>query len=314
MNHSHFSKIKTHIHQFFFLPARSEPLAALRIGLCSILLWQAYCVGPLLFELYGQEGIIQGKIASYFAPVTPHITGMTRLMMPWGISETTVLTVISILYLTFVACFLVGFQSRITGIGTWFTHMLLAQGHTASYGFDAYAHIFLFYLAFTPSGTSWSIDSKFKPSTPSPWNRLSLRTLQLHVAIAYCASAIEKATGIQWWNGDAIWRSLMLPIYRQHIPVEWIAQIPWIAMVAGWATLAIEAFYPFLIFPQKTRPLWIVLVMALHLGIVFFLGLHIFGIFMCVLTFALFAFSSEPETPILVFQKGPQPLREKVVS
>lgn len=290
------NRLKTTLKQFFYAPAKAEPIAALRIGIAAVLLMQAYFVGDLIYELYGRNGIIQGKIAEYFAPQVPHITKVIKFFTAYGFGELQVITAVAVVYVVSLVGLMVGFRTRVMAIVAWFTHMLLAEGHSTSYGADSYAHIFLFYLALAPAGAAWSVDSKFRGSTPTVMNRLALRVMQLHVAIAYCASGIEKAQGPQWLNGEAIWKSLMLPVYHQQlIPVEWISAVPWFAMIAGWGTLVIETFYIVFIFPKRTRPLWIALTLSLHIGIILFLGLHIFGIFMCVLTGCLFGVSAEPK-------------------
>lgn len=117
--------------------------------------------------------------------------------------------------------------------------------------------------------------------------------MQIHLALAYLASAIQKSTSEQWWNGELLWRVLMLPEYKQ-VDMAWMANWPFVAMAAGWGALAIEMLFILLIWHERLGPVWLVLTVSLHLGIAIFLGLHMFGAIMCTLLIALFGVSAEP--------------------
>jgi hypothetical protein len=123
--------------------------------------------------------------------------------------------------------------------------------------------------------------------------RLGLRVVQIHLCIAYLASGIEKATGSQWRDGEAIWRSLMI-VHYPRFDFSWLARYPWFAVVLGWGVLVVEIGYAALIWSRCTRRLWVAAVVALHLGIAVFMGLDVFGALMIVLTVAAFGVSSEP--------------------
>jgi hypothetical protein len=173
---------------------------------------------------------------------------------------------------------LIGWRARVFARAAWLFHLVLVSGQITAYGVDMFAHIFLFYLCLFPSG--WG-------DSPSSLARFGIRLLQLHLCIAYFFCGYEKAQGPQWWDGDAIWRPLMLPLYSSH-DMSWLASYPWLAKLAGWGTLVVEGAYPIFIWPRVTRYLWALLVISLHLGIGVFLGLGIFSLFMSVLTLSLF--------------------------
>lgn len=295
-------RIRQAVYSFFFQPALPYPLAGLRIFSSVVLLLQAFLVAPLFFELYGEKAILQGPISAYFAPPIPHITSVGPFLISLGLTETQALLSLGILYSLSLLGLLVGWKTRFMAVVAWFTHLVLAQGHSTSYGVDSFANVALFYLICIPSGKAWSLDAR-KGDGPvaEPLNRLALRTVQLHLTMTYVATGLAKTAGVQWWNGEAIWRSVMLPVYSQ-VSLEWLASFPWICMLAGWGTLIIEIGYPLLIFPRRTRKLWVALVLSLHVGIALFLGLQIFGLFMCALTASLFGVSPE-----LRDEKAPAP-------
>jgi len=107
------------------------------------------------------------------------------------------------------------------------------------------------------------------------------------------ASALEKASGEQWWNGEAMFRSLNIPDYS-FMDLHWMASVPALPIFLGWGVLIIEGFYFVLIWPRATRNWWILGTCLLHVGIAIFLRLQIFGILMCIPTLALFAVPYEP--------------------
>jgi hypothetical protein len=109
----------------------------------------------------------------------------------------------------------------------------------------------------------------------------------------YLTSGIEKAKFSQWWNGDAIWRSVNLPEMAQF-DMTWLAYVPWLAVLLGWGTLAIELGYAFLIWPRRTRKWTVLATLSLHAGVAVTLGLYSFSAVMCALTVAAFLVSTDP--------------------
>ncbi|MEO5731563.1 MAG: HTTM domain-containing protein [Byssovorax sp.] len=286
--------------RFFFEPASARPLAALRISLSAVLLGQAWLLRTEVLDLVAHDGIVQGDLARDLGgAAAPRIGWLVERLAPLGISESSCLHAVCCLYVASLMGLGLGTFTRVASALTWFLHWaLLSTGGVTSYGADTYAHIFLFYLMWVPAGGAWSLDVARGrvPRAPSEMARLGLRVMQLHLCVSYLASGILKSAGIQWWNGELIWRALSLPGYQQ-INTTWLASVPWLCQVACWAALFVELGYFVFIWPRRTRRLWIAAIVALHLGIVVFLGLGVFGVIMCVLTLSLFGVSPEPREP-----------------
>jgi hypothetical protein len=294
---------------FFLTPAAPLPLALLRIGLALVLMVQAYLLRHSLLDFFSQQGMIQGPLADYLgAPESPQILWLVSLLSPFNVGETACLYGTCTAYFVALVCFGLGFYTRASSIAVWFLHwVLLSSGFSTTYGVDIYAHVFLFYLMFMPCGDACSLDvlSGARTNQPTWMARLGLRVLQLHLCISYLASAIEKGSGVQWWNGEVLWRALNLPVYQQS-DLTWLVHFPWLLKLGGWATLLFEAGYCAFIWPRATRRIWVMAITALHLGIIFFLGLELFGVVMCLLTISVFGFSAEPRT---VAKEVPLPFR-----
>ena len=283
--------------RFFFRPASPRPLAALRIGLAACLLLQAFFCRHDVIEFFSPEGLVQGALASFLSvDHTPSLQWLADHLAPYGVSESTCLYGVCLAYVISLCLMLVGLFTRASTIACWFLHWtLMYSGYTQAYGADLFGHVFLFYLCWMPAGDAWSLDVRLgrREGGPSSLARLGIRVLQLHLCIMYLCSGIEKASGIQWWNGELLWRAFSLPVYHQF-DMSWLAHWPWISMIAGWTTLLVELGYIVFIWPRATRRIWVFAAIGLHLGIAVFLGLAIFGFIMCVLTGTLFGLSAEP--------------------
>jgi hypothetical protein len=285
---------------FAYRPARHEPLAALRIGLSSVLLGQAAMVAPAYRALYGGGGILRGPARALLAPPgLPHLDGLTRLLAPAGACTSSVLLATGACYVLALVLLLLGLGTRAAATLSWFVHLaLLATGRGTNYGADRLANVFLFYLVWAPAGGALSLDRRLTRrlhAHASPLSRLALRVVQIHLCVVYAVSGMSKALSRSWWDGDAIWRSVMSPDYRRFgFDFSWLAHHPWVAIVAGWTVLVVEVGYAPLIWRRSTRQAWIVATVALHLGIAVFMGLTVFGALMIVLTIAAFGVDPEP--------------------
>ncbi|WP_437688819.1 hypothetical protein [Sorangium sp. So ce176] len=285
------------VERFAFAPASAAPLAVLRIGLASVLLVQAAMVAPALFELYGRSGILQGPLLDALGRPGPVRLGwLIDRLAPLGIGEAPILVAVGASYVLALVALLAGWHTRMAAAGAWLTHlMLMMTADSTNYGADQFANIFLFYLLWMPAGAALSLDRRLgrAPAGPTSAARLSLRVVQLHLCVVYLMSGVGKALGEQWWNGDAIWRTLNMPEYRQY-DFTWLAYHPWLAVGAGWMVLLIECGYPLMIWPRRTRRLWVAATVALHAGIAVFMGLVVFGAIMAVLTIAAFGVRADP--------------------
>lgn len=285
------------IEHFLFAPARPAPLAALRIGLAATLLAQALQVAPSLRELYHHSGLLRGPLKDAFGPShLPALADLVPALAERGATESAILGVCGLLYVASLIGMMVGWRTRATTCASWLLHLffLFVSPHT-NYGVDDFANIFLFYAMWAPGAGVLSLDRRAGRASDAPTevNRLAMRVMQLHLCLVYLQSGVEKASGDQWWSGEAIWRSLMTQGYSL-LDFTWLALYPSIAIVMGWAVLLIEIGYPVFIWPRRTRRLWVAAVAGMHAGIGIFMGLHVFGAVMIVLTVSMFGISAEP--------------------
>ncbi len=274
----------------------SRPLAVLRIGLAAVLLAQAFALAPYVFLFFGEHGIVQAPITNALVSASlPRVTYLVTLLAPYIHDERMVLLGCFGLYVAALHLLLVGWNTRTVAIIAWLLHLSLkTTANTSAYGVFEFATIGLFYCAVLPVGAALSMDaSSWRRDSVSFEAKIGLRVLQLHLCIVYLSSGIEKIRGEQWCNGEAIWRAVMRPRFAMF-DLSWLAAYPTMAMLAGWATLAIEIGYAFFVWPQRTRRLWALATIGMHLGIAVVLGLWSFSAVMIVLNIAAFLVPATP--------------------
>jgi hypothetical protein len=116
---------------------------------------------------------------------------------------------------------------------------------------------------------------------------LCRRVIQLHLCIIYFTGGFAKALGAGWWNGSSIWRALTRPPFDILAP-ELIAQFAIVLPLLGIAVWVVEIMYPILIWPARTRKVWLLLTCGIHVGIGAAMGMYLFALVMIVLNVAAF--------------------------
>jgi hypothetical protein len=248
--------------------------------------------------LFGNAGLVQWSVVDRaIAPGVPRLRWLTALLAPFGVSDAGCVRAVFWAYVVGLGFLLVGWRTRWAAAGAWLAHMMLSvSGNASIYGVDQFAHIALFYCVWMPIGAEISVGrlAGRESGEPSFSARLALRVLQIHLCIVYFSSGIEKASGIQWWNGEAVWRALMRPDLGQF-NVEWLANVPWLARLACWGTLLVEVGYAFLIWPRRTRKMWALAAVGMHIGIAVGMGLVSFSAVMALFNLGAFLVSPEPQ-------------------
>ncbi len=277
--------------KFLEKPQYPDRLAMFRISIGIFSILKILLLGNNFISVYGQYGIVQWAITkSAIYSFLPHAGDFSFL--DTENSEELILILRSV-YIIFLFFFTFGFFTRISSICCCFLHLLfLHTGGGLTYGVDVFNQIAFFYCVFMPIGVCYSIDSILykKKISPSVAAGISIRTLQIFLCLMYLSSGIEKAIGVQWWNGEAIWRTLMLPSFK-HFDMSFLAYYPLITKFLGWSVLFLEMGYSVFIWIPKVRVVFLILISILHFNIGLFLGMWLFGIIM--ILFSLVAFGPD---------------------
>jgi hypothetical protein len=311
-NQSLASRLGRAVNDFVARPASPRPLAALRIGVAAVLLLQAVACVHDLTQLYGSLGTVQRPVVEAVLPLhVPRLGWVIDTLGPCGVSEGTCIRGVFLVYVAALMALLLGWRTPGAAVCAWLSHLALkASSVFTSYGVDEFAHIALFYCIWMPVGHAWSVDvgAGRASSAPSAAARLSLRVWQVHLCIVYLSSGLLKATGSQWWNGEAIWRVLMRSdLNPWQYDFAWLASAPWLTRLACWSTLAVEVGYAFLVWPRRTRKIGALAAISLHLGIAVLMGLWSFSALMIVFTASVFLVSAESGASSEVSARGSAP-------
>ena len=280
---------------WFVQPASPVPLAWFRIAVTLFCLVRLFVLRHSLLDVYGQYGFVQWAITrANLYDGLPHLGNIVLLMGHLGLTADQSVYVVLAVYFVAVLALMAGFASRWSAALVWFVNFLLIHaGGGLVYGMDIFTHIALFYCLIMPVGDALSLDARFgwRKAQPSVAAGVTRRMLQLHLCIIYFSSGLEKAAGIQWWNGEAIWRSVMLPSFA-GFDLHWLAYVPWLAAMICWSVLALETGYTFFVWWRRTRLVWLGMMVSMHLGIGLFLGMWMFGWIMIIMNFGAFAYEA----------------------
>ena len=281
----------------FFFPAETDQwLSILRVGLgvqiiCYCLsLWNdwIYLLAPTGRGLISRnlaEGVLGAE-----SMVIPRISWLVAVGEYVGLQNETALSVVWSLLLLGGILLCIGLFSRLAAFATWFLHLCAVKsGDMLVYGVDNFVTIGLFYLMLSPLPDKESLDWKFRKSRAQNSELLGFfrRVLQLHLSIAYFFSGLSKCLGHGWWNGSSIWRALIRPpfdVLSPELLVKWKHFFP----ALGIGVWIIELGYPFFIWSKRTRLIWLICVLLMHIGIGLFMGMYLFAFVMIVLNLAAF--------------------------
>ena len=289
-------------------PAESDQwLTWLRVGLgIEVAL---YCLSlradwTYLFASNGQ-GLISPDLSQAIllrdSALTPRLRWLTVVGEYLGVSEDTAVLVLWTCLLCAGLLLMIGLCSRTSAIVAWVLHLGADKSMGfMSYGADNFTSIGLFYLMVAPLPDSLALDHRIRkiPAKDSSRHGFHRRVLQLHLCLVYFFGGLGKCVGKGWWDGSSMWRALTRPPFNVLSP-ETIASWGYLLPAAGIGVCLIEIGYSFLIWPRKTRMIWFMLVLVMHIGIGLTMGLYLFSLIMIVLNAAAFA-------PALVLRRSGQ--------
>jgi hypothetical protein len=276
---------------FWLDPVTPEAAAFLRLALAALALVQLAVLWPHLLMLYGNFGFVQWAVveASNNAWV-PSIGKIALVLARCGIDSSTAVHLLFGLYGASLLVLLIGYRTRWFAVLAWLCHAVtLNSGFFSLYGVDTMMHILFFYLALSPAGAMWSLDARSgrTSAAPSSLARVAQRLLQGHLCIIYLNTGLAKASGEQWWSGEAIWRAVMQPQFNVF-DFSWLTAHPTLAALLGWSVLAVELGYALFIWLPWTRRPTLFATIAMHVGIAVTMRLWLFSLVMIAFNLAAF--------------------------
>jgi vitamin K-dependent gamma-carboxylase-like protein len=252
------------LERWFFAPGPSTRLAALRIGLCSLLAVRL-TLGPYL-DMTGQPSSLFRPISfMHLLPAMPP----KEIVLP--------LQVIGVAAALIAA---VGFRARLTLPLGWACAVLL-NGMLASTGKVVHNDVLLLLclVPLLPARVSdaWSLDVLLRRGRGRPARALDygwpVRTATVVVAGAYFFAGFAKLvySGPAWVTSDNM-RWILYSTSHSDLALL-IADRPWLAHVLAGATLLLELAFPLVLWKPRTAWLFVPAAIGLHTGIWLAMGL-----------------------------------------
>jgi predicted DCC family thiol-disulfide oxidoreductase YuxK len=289
---------------FFFTPADPTPLGLMRVAAGLLAFWSLLVFGLDLNDYFSSRG--------WADPVVIRQSQLLRQPLAWSfwfLVPDSLLRPVWLVCLGVLGLYTAGLFSRITGVLAWVIVVSTVRRlPIALFGFDQVLSTLLFYLAITfSSGQAISLDRflerwrqaraaarltrtqgggrRVSPGHPGAADptisaNLALRMIQLHTAFIYGMAGLAKVQGPSWWNGMALWRTMTA---GEFVSLDFTALANWplVLNFLTHASLALELLYPILIWISVLRPLVVVGMVGLHLGIAIVApGLTEFGLAM----------------------------------
>jgi hypothetical protein len=290
----HLSRAFAAARTFWLAPEHPDSAAFLRLALGGLGLVQLAVLWPHLLELYGNFGFVQWVVVETSNSAwVPSIGKLALVLENWGITSSTAVYLVFGLYGASLVGLVIGYRTKLFAVIAWLSHAVtLNSGFFSLYGVDTMMHILFFYLVFSPAGAKWSVDAYLGrvSSAPSSGARIARRLIQLHLCIIYVNTGVAKAQGEQWWNGEAIWRTVMQPQFNVF-DLSWLAAHPALATVIGWSVLLVELGYAVFIWIPATRRPALVATVLMHAGIAITMQLWLFSLMMIAFNLAAFGWS-----------------------
>lgn len=270
----------------WFRDITTLPLEIARIGIGAAMLIHYSPATPLLFEFWGDTGLMPRRLVLSDDPWRQSV--FFHFSAPWQ-------------WIAFHCIFLFGCAALMSGWRTSWVKWIVLIGQisydyrnpTISYGVDNILACLLLLLCVAPIGRAISFDRlrairAAKRACPdaillpysSPWAGACTRLMQIQLATLFFFSGITKIRGEEWWNGDAIWVLFSTNEYYNPFLLDLLAHHYWLVNLATYLTLLIELAYPFLIWQRSTRPFLLAAAIFLHVQFALLMGLWYFSFVM----------------------------------
>ncbi len=305
----------------FLFPAETDTwITVLRIGLGVQLVVYALFLRRdwhYLFSSTG-KGLVSRQlgeaITSFDSPLIPKLGWLVALARSVNISEETALSIAWAGLLCMGFFLLLGLFCRSAAVIAWFLHLCAAEsGGLLAYGADNFMTIGLFYLMLSPLPDRCSLDSRLVKTKPKNPELLGFwrRVLQVHLCLVYLFGGLGKCLGSGWWDGANLWRSLTRPPFNLISP-DVLIRFKYLLPVLGISICLIELGYIVFIWMKKTRSVWLVCILAMHVAIGLTMGMYLFALIMIVLNLA--AFGPDFRSVSLAYRQRFRPVFTKQLS
>ena len=271
--------------EFNEIPVSGNWLGFLRISVALFALLHFLSIQPDFNNLFSYDGYVQPDILDATQDkLSPTIFSIYNFIIKFfpGLLYDQLVFIFSISYLVFLTCLATGFLTRFNAIASLLIQLVLIKSiHFFQYGADFFTTILLFYCSIFPVGAIFSIDKRLFKRTEKINHIQYLRLLQIHLCIVYFIGGLDKILGFNWRNGESLWKAVTDHNMTGLIQLDFLKDTPFF-LIGGWVTILVEMMYPLFINLRKTRKVWLLLTILLHVSIALFMGLYFFATIMII--------------------------------
>lgn len=291
--------------RFWFTPSWPTTLAVIRIACGAMLAYIHIVWVSVLRDFLGPHAWISADVVRQL-----HRNDWAWSWL-WYTENTSLLWLHQGIAIVASLMMMCGLLTRIAiPLAWWMTLMVCHRLTGALFGLDQIVVMLSMYLMLSNCGSQISLDARlrrwldskadilprrkrwlawlFPSATEAVANNVATRLIQLHLCIIYLFGGLGKMRGEMWFDGSALWYTLVNYEY-QSLDLAWLGQ--WRFVIATLTALTIfwETFYIALVWPQLTRPLALCMALLVHGGIAVALGMVTFGAIMVVANLAFIA-------------------------
>ncbi|QPK62354.1 DUF393 domain-containing protein [Methylomonas sp. LL1] len=225
------------------------------------------------------------------------------------------------LWAAIAVCLMVGYRCQTASIANYLFWLIFVNFTPMQRDFDGGFDLFMiganFFLIFMPIDKALAIDSlRKKLATPfihdSQLHPVAVSRLTYYLPIIICLgflyfdSAIHKMFAEHWRNGLGAWLPSSIPYYISALDMSWLLNIESLQKLIGYTIIVFQFTFLLFFHFRLLRPLYLLLGMALHLGITLSFNIYPFGMGMLIFYSLMMPFSWYRQ--IGVWLKKPRPI------
>ena len=181
-------------------------IAIFRIAVVLIAIVDFTSVATDLSILISDNAILPWELGLLETEYYSFLKPLYSFLINNGIGISSFITYTSIIYLLILVLCGLGFHTKKSFIAAILLQLIIYRTiPNFNYGYDNFITMSFFYCLIFPVGNEFSLTPS-KNKTSKTYSLI--RFLKTHLSIIYFVSGIAKAVDINWWNGNAIWRSI----------------------------------------------------------------------------------------------------------
>ncbi len=203
-------------------------------------------------------------------------------------------------------CLAIGYRCQLSALICYAFWIIFVQFTPMQRDFDGGFDLFMtgagFFLLFMPIDKAFAVDglrhkwqNPFKHYAQYPPQRVSILAYTIPITVClgflYFDSAIHKLFAQHWRNGLGSWLPATQPYYVSALDMSLFLNSEILQKCIGYAILVFQFTFIFLVQNRYLRPLYLIVGMGLHLGILLTLNIYPFGAGMLIFYVLLVPFS-----------------------